>query len=68
MLGVYDNKRAHKLVPIVERDWGLQAFRLPGERKKDGVYLHTRGTFGVASAAYYWQRLAATMIRVAHRL
>ena len=65
---VYDIKRAHKLVRIVEKDWGLQAFRLPGERKEDGVYVHTRGTFGVASAAYYWQRLAATMIRVAHRL
>ena len=66
---VYDIKRAHKLVPVVEKDWGLQAFRLPGaNRKGDGVYVHTRGTFGVASAAYYWQRLAATMIRVAHRL
>eukprot|EP00435_Cladocopium_sp_Y103_P012380 s1532_g3.t1 len=65
---VYDVKRAHKLVPILESDWGLQAFRLPGERRSDGVYVHTRGTFGVASAAYYWQRLAATMIRVNHRL
>lgn len=43
---VYKIKRAHKLVPIVERDWGLQAFRLPGEQKKDGVYVHTRGAFG----------------------
>eukprot|EP00435_Cladocopium_sp_Y103_P022226 s207_g5.t1 len=65
---VYDVKRAHKLVPVAEKDWGLQSFRLPGDRKGDGVYMHTRGTFGVASAAYYWQRLAATMIRVAHRL
>eukprot|EP00435_Cladocopium_sp_Y103_P025228 s652_g6.t1 len=45
---VYDVKRAHKLLPVLERDWGLQAFRLPGERKSDGVYVHTgdiRGRF-----------------------
>ena len=49
-------------------DWGLQAFRLPGERKSEGVYLHTRGTFGIASAAYYWQRVAATVVRIAHKI
>ena len=65
---VYDVKGAHKLVPIKESDWGLQAFRLPGERHNEGVYLHTRGTFGIASAAYHWQRVAAVVIRLAHRL
>ena len=65
---IYDIKRAHKLIPIREEDWGLQAFRLPGDRKSDGVYAHTRGTFGIASAAYWWQRVAATLIRVAHRV
>lgn len=49
---VYDVKRAHKLIPVREEDWGLQAFRLPGERKDEGVYVHARGTFGIASAAY----------------
>lgn len=64
---LYDISRAHKLIPILERDWGLQAFRMPGP--PDGqIYLHTRGTFGVASAAYYWQRVAAGMIRTVHRL
>ena len=65
---VYDVKGAHKLIPVKEKDWGLQAFRLPGERKGDGVYVHTRGTFGIASAAYHWQRVAAVAVRTAHRL
>ena len=65
---VYDVKGAHKLIPVKEKDWGLQAFRLPGERRKDGVYVHTRGTFGIASAAYHWQRVAAVAVRSAHRL
>ena len=27
---IYDVSRAHKLIPVCKRDWGLQAFRLPG--------------------------------------
>ncbi len=65
---VYDIARAHKLVPVEEKDWGLQAFRLPGNRSPGKVYLHTRGTFGISSAAYWWQRLAAVIVRTAHRL
>ena len=65
---LYDVARAHKLIPIQEEDWGYQAFRLPGERHKDQVFVHTRGTFGIASAAYWWQRLAADVVRLHHRL
>ncbi len=65
---IYDIARAHKLVPVEEKDWGLQAFRLPGNRSPGKVYLHTRGTFGISSAAYWWQRLAAVIVRTAHRL
>ena len=50
---IYDIARAHKLVPVEEKDWGLQAFRLPGNRSPGKVYLHTRGTFGISSAAYW---------------
>lgn len=50
---LYDVSRAHKLIPIQEEDWGYQAFRLPGEEHKDQVFVHTRGTFGIASAAYW---------------
>ena len=64
---IYDISRAHKLIPVVEKDWGLQAFRLPGNRAPGRVFLHTRGTFGISSAAYWWQRLAAVMVRTAHR-
>lgn len=59
--------RAHKLVPVREEDWGLLAFRLPGDSSQD-IFFHTRGTFGIGSAAYWWQRLASTVVRVAHRL
>ena len=65
---LYDISKAHKLLPVDERDWGYQAFRLPGEKYEDKVFLHTRGTFGIASAAYWWQRLAACVVRLCHRL
>ena len=68
---VYDISRAHKLIPIRRKDWGLQAFRLPGrseDQAKKKIYLHTRGTFGIASAAYWWGRVAAGLVRAAHKL
>ena len=65
---LYDVARAHKLIPVQEKDWGLQAFRMPGARSEGYVYLHTKGTFGVASAAYWWQRVAAGVVRLAHLL
>ena len=65
---IYDVSRAHKLVPVEEKDWGLQAFRMPGGKAPGKVFLHTRGTFGISSAAYWWQRLAAVVVRTAHRL
>eukprot|EP00435_Cladocopium_sp_Y103_P051934 s391_g16.t1 len=64
---LYDVSRAHKLLPVKERDWGLQAFRLPGDGE-DCVFMHTRGTFGIASAAYWWQRLAACLVRLGHNI
>ena len=63
---LYDVARAHKLVPVQEKDWGLQAFRMPGAKAAGYVFLHTKGTFGIASAAYWWQRVAAGFVRVAH--
>ena len=64
---LYDIARAHKLVPVHEDDWGLQAFRLP-DGPEDEIYVHTKGTFGIASAAYWWGRVAATVVRMGHRL
>ena len=65
---LYDVSRAHKLLPVKRKDWGLQSFRLPGEDEGGPIYLHTRGTFGIASAAYWWQRLAACVVRLTHHL
>ena len=65
---VYDISRAHKLIPVVKRDWGLQAFRLPGDQRPGKIFVHTRGTFGIASAAYWWGRVASGVVRAAHKL
>lgn len=62
---LYDIARAHKLVPVREDDWGLQAFRLPGETTGD-IYVHTRGTFGIASAAYWFGRVIGVAVRSCH--
>ena len=64
---LYDIARAHKLIPIREEDWGLQAFRLPGEDSGD-VFVHTRGTFGIASAAYWFGRAIGVAVRCTHRI
>ena len=64
---LYDIARAHKLIPVDEQDWGLQAFRLPGDKSGD-IFVHTRGTFGVASAAYWFGRVIAVAVRCSHRL
>ena len=65
---LYGVKGAHRLLPVCREDWGLQALRLPGEMDPGAVYLHKRGTFGIASAAYWWQRCIAAMVRTGHRL
>ncbi|CAE7264418.1 Abcg1 [Symbiodinium natans] len=62
---VYDVAHAHRLMPVRRQDWGYQAFSLDDS---DEVFLHKRGAFGIASAAYWWQRLAATLIRCFHLL
>ena len=58
-----DVKDAHRLIPISPEDWHLLACR--SERSKH-VYVNTTGTFGVASAAYWWSRVATATIRGAH--
>ena len=64
---LYDIARAHKLIPVDEEDWGLQAFRLPGDKSGD-IFVRTRGTFGVASAAYWFGRAISVAVRCVHRL
>jgi hypothetical protein len=53
-----DASKAHRRIKVREADWGLQACRL-----EDGkIWVNKVGTYGVASAGYYWSRLAAAVI------
>ena len=55
-----DVEGAHKVIVVRPEDWPLQACQIvPG----GDVFLNTRGTFGIASAAYWWGRLAAALTR-----
>ena len=56
-----DVSKAHRRVRVQRRDWGAQACRLDRE---DEVWLNTVGTFGLASAGYYWGRLVAALGRL----
>ena len=56
-----DEAEAHRQVPIDPRDWHMLGCQVePG----GAVYVHTVGTFGVASASYYWSRVAGAIDRV----
>ena len=65
MLCAFDIKSAHRLIPIQPEDWGLLAFRL---EESGPVYCNTVGTFGVASASFWWGRVAGTLFRVLHKV
>ena len=54
-------------IPVDENDWGLQAFRLPGDKSGD-IFVHPRSTFGIASAAYWFGRTIGAAVRCTHRL
>ena len=58
---VADIKDAHRLVAVHPDDWPLQACQV---EHGGTVYLHKRGTFGVASAGYWWGRLGAGALRM----
>ncbi len=58
-----DAKSAHRTIMIAESDWGHQAARAEGE---EDIYVATCGTFGTSSIAYWWNRLAAAAVRLAH--
>lgn len=55
-----DFSKAHRRVKVRERDWGWQGCTLDGIM----VYYNRVGTFGVGSAAYWWQRLGAILVRL----
>lgn len=50
-----DISKAHRRVLVREEDWGVQACRTSSTSTT--IWLNRTGTFGVASAAYWWSRL-----------
>ena len=63
---VVDVKGAHRLVPVAEADWPYQACRI---QEGGDVYVFTVGTFGIASAAYWWSRAGSgiSFVPIPHR-
>ena len=60
-----DVAEAHRQVPIDRRDWHLLGSQV---RTGGTVYVNTVGTFGVASASYYWSRIGSALGRLTHYL
>ena len=61
-----DIAKAHRRVKVRPSDWGVQACRTSSRSKV--VWLNKVGTFGVASAAYWWSRLMGLVGRHALNL
>ena len=56
-----DVSKAHRRVRVRRQDWGAQACALDVDQE---VWVNTVGTFGLASAGYYWGRLVAAAGRL----
>ena len=56
-----DITKAHRRIKLLLKDWKYVAATLDDE-----VWLNTVGTYGVASAQYYWGRMAALILRLTH--
>jgi hypothetical protein len=54
---------AHRIIQVREEDWPHQACQV---RPGGNVYLNKVGTFGIATAAYWWGRIMAAMGRLIH--
>ena len=52
-------------MPISEQDWHLFGCRV---EESGTIYVNTVGTFGVASASYYWSRVASAIGRLTQYL
>ena len=59
-----DFSKAHRLVKICERDWGWMGCTIDGSE----IYFNKVGTFGMGTAAYWWGRLGACLIRAIYIL
>ena len=56
-----DVTEAHRHIPIAPCDWHLLGCQV---REGGTVFVNTMGTFGVASASYYWSRAASALARL----
>ena len=61
-----DIAKAHRRVLVRKEDWGVQACRTSSTSSV--IWLNKVGTFGVASAAFWWSRLMALIGRLGMRI
>ena len=59
-----DASKAHRRVKISAQEWGYQACRL----SEGTIWINCVGTFGMASASYWWGRVSGGLIRAAYLL
>jgi hypothetical protein len=63
---IADVSKAHRRVRHKRREHGLLACKV--DEADDHVFVNRVGTFGVSSAAYWWTRVFATVLRASHYL
>ena len=59
---VWDIAKAHRRLAVAREDWGFQACRVDSSSSE--VWLNRVGTFGIGSISYWWNRLAAMIVRL----
>ena len=62
---VTDAKESHRAVAVHPADWRVQACQLAPGRE---VFVHMRGTYVIASASYWWSRLASSKTKAIRKL
>ena len=58
-----DASKAHRRTKVLRKDWKYMAAKIGGKH-----YINKVGTYGVASAQYYWGRLAAAVMRILYSM
>jgi hypothetical protein len=61
-----DVSKAHRRFKHLETEWGYLACKV--KSSDSTIYYNKVGTFGVASASYWWGRIFAAIIRAVHYL
>lgn len=57
-----DYSKAHRRIKILRKEWGYLGCRLNDTE----TWVHCVGAFGIGSAAYWWGRAAAGLVRLQH--